>query len=107
MGKNAKTPPAPVDTSKGTAAYKLLVQYKADVEPRLPAGTLADLVADLTLLGANPSPAPPSPSPSPGPPPPPPPTLAEAMAGAIDLISGIHEAIQGAHAKADVRKAYG
>jgi hypothetical protein len=83
------------------------VQHQADVEPRLPAGTLPNLAADLKLLGADPNPQP-APAPAPGQPAPaPPPTLEEAMAAAVALISAIHDAILGSKASAAVRKAFG
>ena len=101
----SKKTPAPIDTSLGTAAYQLAVAHQADLSPRLPAGTITDLAADLTLLGASPNPPPP---PAAGAaPPPPPPTLAELVADAVAITSGIHDAIHGAKATAAVRKAYG
>jgi hypothetical protein len=99
----AKTP-AVVDTSAGTKAYALAGQYQAALDPRLPAGTVANLAADLATLGADPLPTPP---PGQTPPATPPPSLAEAMATAVTLITALHEAIRGAQPKADVRKAYG
>jgi hypothetical protein len=106
MAKTRKKAPAVIDTSAGTAAYKLGVLHKAEVEPRLPAGTLATLAADLALLGADPNPAPP-PAPAAEPPAPPPPTPAQVLADAVALITAIHDAIHGARATAAVRKAYG
>ena len=47
--------PAPVDTTLGTQAYALVVQYAAALDPRLPAGTVANLAAALTTLGAGPA----------------------------------------------------
>jgi hypothetical protein len=97
--------PAPVDISSGTAAYQLVTQYAAALDPRLPAGTTADLAADLTTLGANPNPPP---APAPGTPSPAAPlSLAEATAQAASIISGVPDAVAGAKAKVDVRKAYG
>jgi len=95
--------PVVVDTTAGTKAYALAAQYKAELDPRLPAGTVANLAADLTTLGADPLPTPPPPTP----PVTPPPTLAEAMATAVTLITAVHAAIRGAQAKPEVRKAYG
>jgi hypothetical protein len=105
----AKTKTAAViDTSAGTAAYALATQNQAALQPRLPAGTLATLAEDLTLLGANPTP-PAAPAPPAGQPAPAPalPTLAEATATAVALITAIHGAIQGAKPSSAVRKAYG
>lgn len=96
----------PIDTSAGTAAYNLATQHTADLTLRLPAGTLATLAADLTLLGANPNP-PAAPAPAGGQPAPAPLSLAEATANAVALITAIHEAILGAKAPSAVRKAYG
>ncbi len=98
-----------IDTSAGTAAYTLAGQHQADLTPRLPAGLLTDLAADLTLLGAPPAPlaasaAPAAASPAPAPPAP---SLEEAMGQAVTLITAIHAAIQGAKASPAVRKAYG
>jgi hypothetical protein len=56
MAKAKNKAPAVIDTSAGTAAYKLAILHKADVEPRMPAGTLLALAADLALLGADPNP---------------------------------------------------
>jgi hypothetical protein len=97
---------APIDTSAGTTAYKLATLHQADVEPRVPAGMIPGLAADLTLLGANPNP-PATPPPAPGPAPAAPPTLAQAMASAVAITSAIHDAIHGAKATSAVRKAYG
>lgn len=100
------TTPAPIDTTAGTAAYALAVQYEAALDPRLPAGTLANLAADLTTLGAAPAPTTPPPAPT-GPAPTPPPTLAQAMALTVSLVSGIRESVAGAKPAPAVRKAYG
>jgi hypothetical protein len=100
--------PAPVDTTAGTAMYKLAVLHEADLDPRLPAGTIAGLAASLTTLGANPNPAPaPTPSTPATPAPATPPTLADAAAQVVTLVSAVHDALQGARATPDVRKAYG
>lgn len=96
----AKTPAA-IDTSAGTTAYNLAVLHKAELDPRLPSGTVANLAADLTTLGANPTPAPSTPAA------PPPPPLAQALAAAVTLMTAIHAAVAGAKPKSDVRKAYG
>jgi hypothetical protein len=105
MAKKTKAPAGP-DTSAGSKAYALAIQYRPQVEPRLPAGTIDNLAADLTTLGAPPAPATPA-TPPPATPAPAPPTLAEALATAANLVSAIHEAILGAKAKQDVRKEYG
>ena len=99
----AKTSAA-VDTTAGTKAHELAVQYKTALDSRLPLGTVSNLALDLTTLGANPTPTPP---PAQTPSATPPPTLGEAMAGAVTLITAIHEAIRGAKAKPAVRKTYG
>ncbi len=97
--------PALIDTTLGTQAYTLAVQHEAALDPRLPAGTIANLAVDLTTLGASPAgvvaPAPAVPGPAAAP------TLTDAMTLAVSLISGVHEAIVGAKAKPAVRKAYG
>jgi hypothetical protein len=102
--------PAPIDTTLGTAAYNLAVQYQTALNPRLPAGMIATLGADLTTLGAAPAaPAvttPASPTPAPTTPAATPPTLAEAVASATGLITAMHAAIAGAKPNAAVRKAY-
>jgi hypothetical protein len=91
-----------IDTTAGTKAYALAVQYHAELEPRLPVGTVANLAADLTTLGASPTPPPVPTTPAQ-----PPTSLAKAMTTAVTLISAVHEAIRGAQAEASVRKAYG
>lgn len=100
------TTAATIDTSAGTAAYTLAKAHQADVEPRLPAFALANLAADLKLLGADPNP-PAAPAPGPTPAAPAPPSLAEAMATTLSLVSAFHEAVRGARPGAAVRKAYG
>jgi hypothetical protein len=118
----AKTAEA-FDTAPGLKAYALAVQYRSDVEPRLPTGMIATLAADLTLLGADVttggaaaagsttaagstaatgaattnSAATTATVPS----------LPDAMTAAVTLITAIHEAILGAKAKIEVRRAYG
>lgn len=94
--------PAAVDTTAGTKAFALATSYKVELDPRLPAGTLANLAADLTTLGAAPIPTTEPPVSAPAPP-----SLAEAMTAATTLISAIHDAVRGAGAKSEVRKAYG
>jgi hypothetical protein len=94
----------PVDTSAGLAAFALCAQYKTDLEPRLPADTIPNLVADLTTLG--------SPPPVPGAAPPAapagsPPSLSVAMGTLRDLLSATHAAILGTGAKRATRHAYG
>jgi hypothetical protein len=99
--------PAPIDTTLGTAAYDLAVNYATALDPRLPAGMIATLGADLTTLGAAPAAlAPANPPAAPAAPAVTPPTLAEAVASATALITAIHAAILGAKPKAAVRKAY-
>jgi hypothetical protein len=105
----AKATTTTIDTSAGSAAYALAIQHQTDLQPRLPAATLANLAADLTLLGAAP-PAPAQPagqSPPPQPPAPAAPSLADATAAAVALITAIHAAIRGAKPSSGVRKAYG
>jgi hypothetical protein len=106
MAKKKTAKPAVVDTTAGSAAYALAVQYRAQLDPRLPAGTIDNLAADLTTLGAPPPAASP-PAPAPAPAAPPAPTLAQAVATAANLVSAIHEAVVGAKAKGPVRKEYG
>jgi hypothetical protein len=106
MAKAKKKTAAPIDTSAGSAAYALAVLHQAELTPRIPAGTVSDLAADLTLLGASPNPPAP-PAPGAGPAPPAPPTLAELVADAVALTSAVHDAIHGANATPAVRKAYG
>jgi hypothetical protein len=107
---STKKAPAPVDTSAGTTALNLANQYNAAVGPRLPAGMLDTLAADLTTLGAILAPATPAaPPPAPGTPavpPAPPPTLAEAVATLAILLTAVHASIEGSKAKAAIRKAY-
>jgi len=95
---------AVVDTSAGSKAYALAVQYRAQVEPRLPQGMIETLGEDLTTLGTPPAPAQAA---APTAPAAPAPTLEQALATAGSLVSAIHEAIAGAKPKPDVRKAYG
>ena len=102
MAKKKAAKAAAIDTTAGSKAYALAVQYRAQVEPRLPQGMIDNLGADLTTLGAPPAAAPAAPTPAPAAP-----TLAEAVATAGNLVSAIHEAIVGAKAKAAVRKEYG
>jgi hypothetical protein len=101
---------AVVDTSAGSKAYAyaLAVQYRTQVEPRLPQGMIDTLGEDLTTLGAPPAPTQPAASaPAASAAVVSAPTLEQALATAGSLVSGIHEAIAGAKAKSDVRKAYG
>lgn len=105
MAKKKKAA-APIDTTAGSKAYSLAVQYRAQVEPRLPAGMIDNLGGDLTTLGAPPAPAQPA-APAAPTPAPAAPTLSEALATAGNLVSAIHEAIVGAKAKAAIRKEYG
>jgi hypothetical protein len=93
---------ATIDTAAGQAAYALAVQYRTQVEPRLPPQTLADLAADLTTIGAAPPPAAPA-----APAPAAPPSLSEALASAAALVSAVHEAVRSATTSSSVRKAYG
>ncbi len=48
--------PAVVDTTAGTKAFALATTYKSELDPRLPAGIVESLGADLTTLGAAPFP---------------------------------------------------
>ena len=94
--------PAAIDTTAGTNAFALATRYKAELDPRLPPGIVANLAADLTTLGASPLPTAEAVAEAPAPP-----SLAEAMTVATTLISAIHDAVRGAGAKSEVRKAYG
>jgi hypothetical protein len=96
---------APVDTTAALQTYTLATAHRAQLDPRLPSGTLDDLGADLTTLGATlPAASPPT---SPSPPPPAAPSLPEAVATLANLVSAIHEAVRGSAAKPAVQKAYG
>ncbi len=106
MAKKKAAASAVVDTSAGSKAYALAVQNRAQVEPRLPQGMIDELGADLTTLGAPPAQASVAPAAS-APAAPAAPTLEQALATTASLVSGVHEAISGAKAKPDVRKAYG
>lgn len=99
--KKTKKAQTAFDTTAGQQAHALAVQHQAQIEPRLPTGTLADLAADLVTLGAAPTPAQPPASPSSTP------SLPDALAAAVNLVSAVHDALLGAHAKPAVRKAYG
>ena len=113
-------PRPPVDTTAGTTAYLLATTYKAELDPRLPAGTRVNLATDLTTLGAvlteAPAAHPGEPNgeahggpatPEATPPTPAPPSLTEAMATAVTLITAVRAAMHRAGAKTSVRKAYG
>jgi len=91
---------APVDTSLGQKAYALALAHRADLDPRLPSGTIDTLGADLTTLGAGPAAAPP-PAATPTP------SLPDAVAKAESLVSAVHTAVLESKAKPAVRKAYG
>ena len=108
MAKKTTTP-APIDTTGGTRAYALAIQYRPQVEPRLPAGMIDNLAADLTTLGAPPAAAQPAATTTPATaiPAAPAPTLAEATTAAASLVSAVHASIAGAKAKHAVRKEYG
>ena len=101
--KSAKT--AAIDVTAGQSAYGLAVQYRPQVEPRLPAGMIADLAADLTTLGFPP----PAPAPAPGTAAPiaAPPTLPAALSTAANLVSAIHGAVRSATTDRSLRKEYG
>jgi hypothetical protein len=104
----AKKKAAPVvNTTTGSAAYALAVQYEAQIGPRLPASMIPNLAADLTTLGAPPAPATPPATTPPATPATPPPTLAQALTTAANLVSAIRESILGSKAKQAVRTAYG
>ncbi len=94
--------PAVVDTTAGTKAFALATTYKSELDPRLPAGIVENLAADLTTLGAAPFPTTAVVAEAPAPP-----SLAEAMTAATTLISALHDAVRGAGAKSEVRKVYG
>src|SRR6185312_4125833 len=102
MAKKTATQAAPVDTTAGSKAYALAVQNRAQVEPRLPAGTIADLAADLTTLGAPPAPAPAAAAPAPAAP-----SLVDALATAESLLTALSSAIHATKPGASVRKAFG
>jgi hypothetical protein len=89
-----------MDTARGAKAYALATAHQAQVEPRLPAGTLAELAADLTTLGEAPAVAQASSTTQA-------PSLAGALAVAANLVSAVHAALHGAGVKPSVRKAYG
>ena len=94
---------ATTDTSAGEQAYALAIEHRAQLDPRLPSGTIDSLGADLHTLGVSPTPqlsAPAVPSQQP-------PSLAEALAVAANLVTAIHATVLGAKAKPAVRKAYG
>lgn len=96
---------APIDTTAGEQAYALAIEHRAQLDPRLPSGTIDGLNADLRTLGVSPAPqlsAPAAPPPSPQAP-----SLAEALGVAMNLVTAIHETVLGARAKPAVRKAYG
>ena len=96
----------PIDTTAGTSAYALALPHRSVLDPRLPAGTIDNLAADLTTLGAAPTPPTPPATP-PSPPPAPPPTLEDATASVVVYLTAMAEAIKGSQAKPAVRKAYG
>ena len=95
------------DTTAGAKAYALAVAHRPEIEPRLPAGTIRALGADLTTLGAAPS----SPS-SQGAAAPPAapagasPSLAESLTTLVNLVTAMHGAITAAKAKTAVHRAY-
>lgn len=102
MAKSPGNLPA-IDTSVGEQAYALAIEHRAQLDPRLPPGTIDGLGADLRTLGASSTPQPAaSAEPSPQAP-----TLAEALAVAANLVTAIHATVLGAKAKPAVRKAYG
>lgn len=104
MGRKQKAAAAatPIDTSRGSSAYALAIQHRAVIEPRLPAGTIAELAADLGTLGKDPTPPT-----APSPPPESPPSLTIALTAAANLVSAIHDALRAGKAKPTIRKAYG
>jgi hypothetical protein len=94
---------ATIDTTIAEQAYALAIEHRAQLDPRLPSGTIDGLGADLHTLGVSPTPQPSAPAePSPQPP-----SLAEALAVAANLVTAIHATVLGAKAKPAVRKAYG
>lgn len=95
----------PIDTSAGQAAYALAVPHRAALDPRLPAGMIDTLGADLETLGVV-LPAAPGPAGTPAPAPAAP-SLPVAVEKLFNQVSAIHEAVAGAKATPAVRKAYG
>jgi hypothetical protein len=94
---------ATIDTTLAEQAYALAIEHRAQLDPRLPSGTIDGLGADLNTLGVSPTPQPSAPAaPSPQPP-----SLAEALKVAANLVTAIHATVLGAKAKPAVRKAYG
>jgi hypothetical protein len=92
--------------ANGGAAYALAVANQAVVAPRMPAGTINGLAADLTLLGAAPAAAPAAAAAG-GAGAAVTPTLSDALAKALKLLSAAHEAVKRGKPKAGVRKAWG
>jgi hypothetical protein len=111
MGKkksSAKT--AAIDVTAGQSAYGLAVEHTAQLTPRLPAGTIANLAADLTTLGFPPSQPPPPDSTKPAPATPAPaapPSLPDALSTVANLVSAIHDAVRSGTRSRPVRKDYG
>jgi hypothetical protein len=105
------------DVTAGQSAYALAVEYCAQLDPRLPAGTIKTLAADLTTLG-SPPPAP-TPAPTPAAPlaattsasvaatPAAPPTLPVALSTAANLVSAIHDSVRSGTTSRSLRKEYG
>ena len=99
------------DTTAGAKAYALAVAHRPEIEPRIPAGTIHALGADLTTLGAPPSS--PSSHAATAPPaspaaaaPTPTPSLAESLATLVNLVTAMHGAITAAKPTAALRRAY-
>jgi hypothetical protein len=95
---------ASIAISLGEQAHALAIEHRAQLDPRLPSGTIDGLDSDLQTLGVSRA-APPSASVE-SPPPPQAPSPAEALAIAVNLVTAIHDTILGARAKPAVRKAY-
>jgi hypothetical protein len=114
---SAKT--AAIDVTAGQSAYGLAIEYRPQIESRLPAGMINNLAADLTTLGfappaPTPAPAPAAPGPAGSstfttttPTPAAPPTLPVALSTVANLVSAIHESVRSGTTSRSVRKEYG
>ncbi|MEP7124947.1 MAG: hypothetical protein ABJE95_28720 [Byssovorax sp.] len=89
-----------IETTAGEQAYALASEHRAELDPRLPPGTIDTLRADLTTLGVSLITQPAEPLAHP-------PSLSEALAVAANLVTAIHDTVLGAKPKPATRKAYG